>query len=91
MTNIKNLRERLFVPNASFTLKEQLGYCGGIFGNCMGQDSVNTFSDKFFRQFMRIKPKHLTLYSNISMTISQQGLSIPMTINGNSTVTVAEK
>ena len=29
--------------------------------------------------------------SNISMTISQQGLTIPMTINGNSTVTVAEK
>ncbi len=29
--------------------------------------------------------------SNVSMTISQQGLSIPMTINGNSTVTVAEK
>ena len=29
--------------------------------------------------------------SNVSMTISQQGLTIPMTINGNSTVTVAEK
>ena len=29
--------------------------------------------------------------SNISMTISQQGLTIPMTVNGNSTVTVAEK
>lgn len=29
--------------------------------------------------------------SNVSMTISQQGLSIPMTINGNSTVTVTEK
>ena len=29
--------------------------------------------------------------SNISMTISQQGLTIPMTVNGNTTVTVAEK
>jgi hypothetical protein len=29
--------------------------------------------------------------SNVSMTISQQGLTIPMTVNGNTTVTVEEK
>ena len=28
--------------NPSFTVKEQLGYSGGIFGNTMGQDCVYT-------------------------------------------------
>ena len=32
----KDLKEKVFAPNPSFTLKEQLGYCGGIFGNSMG-------------------------------------------------------
>ena len=63
------LKDKLFPPNPSFTLKEQLGYCGGIFGNCMGQDSIGTFADKFFRTFMMIKANHITLYSNIALIL----------------------
>ena len=35
---LHNLKETV-VNNPSFTLKEQLGYAGGSFGNCMAQDS----------------------------------------------------
>ena len=69
MSKLTDLKERIFVPNPSFTLKEQLGYCGGIFGNCMGQDSTGEFSDKFFRKFMKIRAEHITLYGNISMAV----------------------
>lgn len=51
--------------NPSFTVKEQVGYASGIFGNCMGQDSVQTFSDKFFRNFMGIENRFMTIMSNI--------------------------
>lgn len=47
--------------NPSFTLKEQLGYSGGIFGNCMGQDSVHTFSEQFFRDYLGINADRMTL------------------------------
>ena len=69
MQKLKEWKQRLFAPNQSYTWKEQLGYCGGIFGNSMGQDSVNTFSDKFFRKFMKIRPEHMTLYGNIAMAL----------------------
>lgn len=62
------------VNNPSFTIKEQLGYAGGIFGNCMAQDSVDTFSDKFFRQFMKIEGKYMTLLSNILIVL---GFTVP--------------
>ena len=69
MGRITELKDRFFAPNPSFTLKEQLGYCGGIFGNCMGQDAIGTFADKFFRTFMRIEADHITLYSNIALAL----------------------
>ena len=53
------------VNNPSFTLKEQLGYAGGIFGNCMGQDSVGTFSNKFFRNFMGLDSGKVTIIDNV--------------------------
>lgn len=53
------------VHNPSFTLKEQLGYAGGIFGNCMGQDSIGTFADKFFRGFMGINNDQMLLMGNV--------------------------
>lgn len=62
------------VNNPSFTIKEQLGYAAGIFGNSMAQDSVNTFSDKFFRQFMKIDGKHMTLMESILIAI---GFAVP--------------
>ena len=69
MSKIRELKDRFFAPNPSFTVKEQLGYCGGIFGNSMGQDSIGTFADKFYREFMKIKAEHITLYSNIAFVL----------------------
>lgn len=55
--------------NPSFTVKEQVGYAAGIFGNCMAQDSVNTYYDNFFRTHMKIKDEHMTLMANILLTV----------------------
>ncbi len=52
------------VNNPSFTLKEQLGYAGGMFGNCMGQDCVYTYSSKFNRDFQMIDSGRLNLIEN---------------------------
>ena len=66
------IRDKLYtfkdtvVNNPSFTLKEQLGYAGGIFGNCMGQDSVGTFSEQFFRDYMGIDSDKMTILGNIT-------------------------
>ena len=62
------------VNNPSFTLKEQLGYAGGIFGNAMGQDSVQTFAEKFFRNFMGINNDRMILMSNILLGL---GFAVP--------------
>lgn len=56
--------------NPTLSVKEQLGYCGGIFGNCMGQDCVHTYSDQFCRNCMGIEPKYMTLKANITMILS---------------------
>ncbi|MBQ7547460.1 MAG: MFS transporter [Clostridia bacterium] len=56
--------------NPSFTLKEQLGYASGMFGNAMGQDCVLTYSDKFNRDFMGIKPKHIVPMTNVTTLLS---------------------
>ena len=56
--------------NPSFTLREQLGYAGGMFGNAMGQDCVLTYYDKFNRDFMNIKGEHLVLMGNVTTILS---------------------
>lgn len=61
---LHNLKDTV-VNNPSFTLKEQLGYAGGSFGNCMGQDSTLTFSEQFSRDFMGIDTKRMTVMGNI--------------------------
>ncbi len=63
-----DVKERVF-SNTTISVKEQFGYAGGVFGNAMGQDSVNTFSDKFFRDFMGIKNRYMTIMGNV-FTIS---------------------
>ncbi|MBQ6119834.1 MAG: MFS transporter, partial [Clostridia bacterium] len=52
------------VNNPSFTVKEQLGYAGGMFGNCMGQDCVYTYSNKFNRDYQMIEMGNLNLIEN---------------------------
>ncbi|MBR0509175.1 MAG: MFS transporter [Clostridia bacterium] len=69
MSKLTDFKEKVFVSNSSYTMKEQLGYCGGIFGNCMGQDCIGTFADKFFRQFMYIEAGQMTLYGNIALAL----------------------
>ena len=59
-----------FTHNPSFTVKEQLGYAGGMFGNAMGQDCVYTYSSKFNRDFQMIEAGHLNLMENISTILS---------------------
>lgn len=63
------LKEQYFPADASYSLKDQLGYCSGIFGNCMGQDIATTFSDKFARKYMKIKATNITIFDNIAMAI----------------------
>lgn len=65
----QKLKEKYFPQTAGYTRREQLGYCAGAFGNVMGQDSVDTFSDKFLRSFMRIESGKMTLTSNILMIV----------------------
>ena len=66
------LKEKLLAikNNPSFTVKEQLGYSGGIFGNTMGQDCVYTYSSKFNRDFQMIEAKRLNLLENVSSIFS---------------------
>ena len=56
--------------NPSFTVKEQLGYAGGMFGNAMGQDCVYTYSSKFNRDFQMIDPGRLNILETASMILS---------------------
>lgn len=72
-TIVQNLK-RTYLDNESVSNKEQLGYAGGIFGNAMGQDSTDTFSDKFNRNFMGLSNGMLTLKGNISTIL---GFFIP--------------
>lgn len=64
MSKLKQLKDEFF-NNPSFTLKEQLGYAGGTFGNAMGQDTVYTYSDKFSRDFLGISADNLILAGNV--------------------------
>ncbi len=59
-----------FTHNPSFTVKEQLGYAGGMFGNAMGQDCVYTYSSKFNRDFQMIDPGRLNIMETVSQVIS---------------------
>ena len=75
---LAQLKEKI-ANNPSFTIKEQVGYASGIFGNAMAQDSVETFADKFFRNFMGLDVKQMTILSNILMVL---GFIVPP-VSGN--------
>ncbi len=63
-----------YLDNESVSNKEQLGFAGGIFGNAMGQDSTETFADKFNRNYMGLSNNMLILKGNISTIL---GFFIP--------------
>ena len=66
---LTGFKQKAFSVN-SLSFKEQLGYAGGIFGNCMGQDSIGTYADKFNRNFMGISNKLLLVKGNITTVLS---------------------
>ncbi len=69
MNKIQALKKQLFPPDAGYSLKEQLGYCAGAFGNCMGQDSTDQLSDKFSRKFMGVDKDHMTISGNLTLAV----------------------
>ena len=48
-----------FMENPDVAFKEQVGYVSGVFGNCMGQDSVSTYTDQFMYDYMGLKSSHM--------------------------------
>ncbi len=60
---------RELFTNESLSVKDQLGYSAGIFGNCMGQDSVGTYGDKFERDFVGINHRSMLLKDVVSKGI----------------------
>ena len=69
MGALRDLKNSL-LHNPSFTVKEQLGYSAGIFGNAMAQDSSETYSDQFNRDFMGISNEKMTLKGNVATVLS---------------------
>ena len=55
------LKDKLqkFMDNPDVAFKEQMGYVSGVFGNCMGQDSVSTYTDQFMYDYMGLKSSHM--------------------------------
>ena len=48
-----------FMDNPDVAFKEQMGYVSGVFGNCMGQDSVSTYTDQFMYDYMGLQSSHV--------------------------------
>ncbi len=48
-----------FIDNPDVAFKEQMGYVSGVFGNCMGQDSVSTYTDQFMYDYMGLESSHI--------------------------------
>ena len=67
MGKLAALKEQYFPSDASYSMRDQLGYCGGIFGNSMAQDITTSFADVFARDYMKIEPKKITLFDNIAI------------------------
>lgn len=52
--------------NPDIALKEQVGYVSGVFGNCMGQDSVSTYTDQFMYDYMGLKSSHIVAMKSVT-------------------------
>ena len=67
--SLKNSFKRL-VNNPSLTLKEQLGYASGRFGNEMGQDVVGTFLTIFLAKYVGIEAAMITVFMGVSRILN---------------------
>ena len=56
--------------NPDVALKEQVGYVSGVFGNCMGQDSVSTYTDQYMRDYMGLKSHHLLTMKSVTTGVN---------------------
>ena len=59
MGNFKGKLQK-FMDNPDVALKEQVGYVSGVFGNCMGQDSVSTYTDQFMYDYTGLSAGQIT-------------------------------
>ncbi len=59
-----------FKNNPDVALKEQVGYVSGIFGNCMGQDSVGTYTDQFMYDYMGLKSSHIVTMKSVTTGVN---------------------
>ncbi len=72
----KNIRQSIkegwykIKNNPSFTLKEQLGFASGSFGNCMGQDMIGTFFMFYMTDFMGITAEMLFVLSLVAKILN---------------------
>lgn len=59
-----------FKNNPDIALKEQIGYVSGVFGNCMGQDSVGTYTDQFMYDYMGLKSSHIVTMKSVTTGVN---------------------
>ncbi len=69
MGKLKDKYQKL-KSNPDVALKEQVGYVSGVFGNCMGQDSVSTYTDQFMRDYMGLKSHHLLTMKSVTTGVN---------------------
>ncbi len=56
--------------NPDVAFKEQVGYVSGVFGNCMGQDSVSTYTDQFMYDYMGLKSSHVVAMKSVTTGVN---------------------
>lgn len=66
--------KEVYINNNSISNREQFGIVGGLFGNAMGQDSTDTFADKFERTYMGIDNARMMAKGNVKTVL---GFFIP--------------
>lgn len=59
-----------FMDNPDVAFKEQMGYVSGVFGNCMGQDSVSTYTDQFMYDYMGLKSSHVVAMKSTTTAVN---------------------
>ena len=59
-----------FKNNPDVALKEQVGYVSGVFGNCMGQDCVGTYTDQFMYDYMGLKSSHIVTMKSVTTGVN---------------------
>lgn len=59
-----------FKNNPDVALKEQVGYVSGVFGNCMGQDCVGTYTDQFLYDYMGLKSSQIVAMKSVTTGVN---------------------